>query len=68
VQIISNKETVSIACPVPETANFEFGYVGAASYSTVFTNINLKKGLNVLKVSSNEMLTPLLDQLILVKQ
>lgn len=65
IEVQANNETVSIACPVPENANFEFGYVGAASYSTVFTTIHLKKGLNVLKVKSNEVATPLLDQLIL---
>ena len=67
IEIQSNNETVKLECPVPENASFEYGYVGAASYSAVFTEINLKKGLNVLKVKSNEMLAPLLDQLILIK-
>lgn len=67
ILVQANNDIVNIECPLQNNANFNFGYVGAANYSTVYSSMHLKKGLNVLKVSSNEMLTPLLDQLILVR-
>lgn len=65
IHIEAVKQSVTIACPVPKNAKFKFAFTGLATWDYVFTEINLKKGLNVIKVSSKEVLSPLIDQLII---
>jgi alpha-galactosidase len=67
IHIEAAKQSIKLACPVPKEAKFTFAFTGAATWDYAFTKINLKKGLNVIKVSSKEVLSPLIDQLIIQK-
>jgi alpha-galactosidase len=61
------KQSMKLACPVPKDAKFTFAFTGSATWDYAFSEINLKKGLNVIKVSSKEVLSPLIDQIIIKK-
>jgi alpha-galactosidase len=67
IHIEAANQSVKLACPVPTDAKFTFAFRGSATWDYAFTNIKLKKGLNVIKVSSKEVLSPLVDQLIIKK-
>jgi alpha-galactosidase len=67
LQIGSGRQSKKLECPVPPNAKFTFAFMGSATWDYAFTEIKLKKGMNVIKVSSKEVLSPLVDQIIIKK-